>query len=263
MRYLTLSLVAAAVSLQGLTGCSHSGSNPGGVVGIAQKIASVVSQDAKGPRVERTFQYPGVTGVEANSGIIVYCTFADDNLPIRADGPENAMAALDMALDSDGEVKITFKDKNFNFKDDSNRVKVWIPSTRLRDFEANSGSGIVVENPVDIAGEVNIEATSAADVTFAGLTAGVVDAEANSGATVTIAGLSAGKIDAEANSGADIELSGTVETADLDAESGGTINARSLKANYGKAEASSGGTVNSAIANPRIEQSSGGAVSNN
>ncbi|KRA45593.1 head GIN domain-containing protein [Devosia sp. Root635] len=106
-----------------------------------------------------------------------------------------------------------------------------------------------------------LEASAGADVRAEGITSDQLDVTASSGANISLPDARLGTVRAGSSSGADLTLSGTADSISAEASSGADLDAADLVAATAKAEASSGADVSvHATARLAVNASSGGDV---
>ena len=162
-------------------------------------------------------------------------------------------------------------------------VVINVSSPTLNQIEASSAARVNVASGLRQTGPIDLDVSSSAVVTIAGLDAGDVRAEASSSATIELVGvrtseleldcsssarINAGgveceSVDADASSASTIVLSGSAVSATYEASSAASIDAVGLMAgNLKNAKASSAAGIKcSARTKGRISEESSGSVS--
>lgn len=236
-------------------------------------------------RTTLTYSFENIKGIDSSKGIIVFYTQQPTTEPVRIEGPENVVAALEIKLSKNGVLDLSMKKgKNFRYNSTEDHVQVWVKAPAATSFKASSGSFICVEEPIVSAEPIKIKVSSGADMRMKSLSAGTATITTSSGANIDLHALTAdaatlksssganldidsvnisGALTAEASSGAVIEIaSGKAEKGYFNASSGATVRAGKVSAQSGECKASSGGSIKSSIKNATVKQSSGGGVTN-
>lgn len=205
-----------------------------------------------------------------------------ENVSIKVDCPENIADLLNVDI-KNGKLVAGFKS---NTSIDGNcGVTITVTAPSLKSIVASSASRFEMSGSLVQDGDLSIEASSSANVSFYKLSLHDIDIDNSSSSSVDISGVTANKleiesgsaarvnisdirclnIDADASSAASISLAGIARTADFDASSAGSIKAKGLKAEtITSAKASSGASINCrANSCSRISESSGGSVNCN
>lgn len=162
-------------------------------------------------------------------------------------------------------IKIKSDGAGVQTRQTSGNVLVTVSGPLFNEFEASSGSRIVCQNNLAYSSmsKVEIDASSAATVIFAGIECGKldiesssaasvkvssvradkVDAEASSAARCEVTGINADKLDVEASSASDMTVAGKVRSAEIEASSASTVNMKALSYENIHVDKSSGATV--------------------
>lgn len=214
--------------------------------------------------VTNTYDFPDLKGIDTACGIIVHYTQKASAEPVRVEGPENVIDALEIKHSKDGTLHLRIENgRNFRYSSSQQHANIWIAAPDITDFEASSGGSIIVDGALSLSTPVDIEASSGASVSIASIKATKMELEASSGAHIKINTLSAETIEADASSGAGITIAGgNAAHAYFDASSGSSIKASELDVQKGSCSASSGASIKSSIRNAKTDKSSGGSVSN-
>ncbi|MCM1331035.1 MAG: DUF2807 domain-containing protein [Bacteroides sp.] len=214
--------------------------------------------------VTNSYDFTDLKGIDTACGIIVHYTQTASAEPVRAEGPENVIEALEIKRSKDGTLCLRIENgKNFRYRSKEQHANIWIAAPAIADFEASSGGSIIVDGALSLSTPVDIEASSGASVSIASIKATKMELEASSGAHIKISTLSAETIEADASSGAGITIAGgNASYAYFDASSGSSIKASELNVQKGSCSASSGASIKSSIQNAKTDKSSGGSISN-
>lgn len=216
-------------------------------------------------RVERSYSFENIKGIDSSSGIIVHYTQQPATQPVKVEGPENVVAAFEINLTKNGVLDLSMESgKSFRYNSAEDHVNVWVVAPAVQSFKASSGSSINVEEALTATEPIEINASSGARIYMSELNAGIANIKTSSGADAEIASIKiTDSITAGASSGAAIEIgSGTAENAYFKASSGASVRASGMTAQRGECKASSGGGIKSSIKQPAIKTSSGGSVIN-
>lgn len=250
MKLKSLILFSSAVLLSvSLLSCSSNGINP----------LPTVRCDPNSPMTSLVRPMASVKQVSSSRGIkVVYVQ--SDSLQLKVEAPEDIIDLIVTKIDKD-ELKIGATE---NLGICARRVTVTVKAPMITEFDASSGSSMIIEgNYICGISPVDVETSSGAVFKAKSMTTGTLDVDASSGSVIAISGIKAAKTEADVSSGAVINLSGAADDVDLEASSGGVVKAADLDASTGKLVASSGGVVSSAVATPsHCKSSSGGKINN-
>ncbi len=248
-------LLASAALLAALSACS---------VNEVKNIATGFGgRTPSGKITEKTWQFDDIKGIESASGVVVHYTQQATTAPVRVSAPEDVLKKAVVRMTSGGTLEIQLESgTNFRFGNDEQRLHAYVAAPSVSDFEAYSGSEIIVADTLNIYSKVEAESHSGATISFSTLISPKVEFSSSSGSSIDAEAVTAEKFEADASSGSNISASGTATEVDLEASSGASVDCRNLKAERGKASANSGGGIQSNIATAEIERSSGGRVKN-
>lgn len=145
--------------------------------------------------------------------------------------------------------------KNLRFKN----LSVNVSSPKMDNIDVSSGSNFTVVNSIQ-ENNINIEASSGANVTGDFKVSRAAEISASSGANVR-AGITAGNIAVTSSSGSNISLSGKADSGIIDISSGALCKADDLELNSLETEATSGGNLTVNVSTKlKVRASSGGSV---
>ncbi len=246
-------LAIGAIMLAG-TAC-----NPATILG------NIKGEKPSKTRVERSYSFENIKGIDTSSGIIVHYTQQPSTQPVTVEGPENVVAAFEINFTKNGVLDLSMDSgKSFRYKSEEDHVNVWVAAPAVSSLEASSGGSIIVNEPITATEPIEINASSGAGIYVAQLNAVTANIKTSSGADVEIYSIKiTDSLSAGASSGAVIEIgAGTAENAYFKASSGASVRASGMTAQRGECKASSGGGIKSSIKQPSIKTSSGGSVIN-
>jgi hypothetical protein len=220
-----------------------------------------------------------LNSIDVGAGICVEYT-RSDAVSVSVSCPDNLSDLLDVKV-VNGRLEAGFR--SGIVIDGDCGVVINVSSPTLNQIEASSAARVNVASGLRQTGPIDLDVSSSAVVTIAGLDAGDVRAEASSSATIELVGvrtseleldcsssarINAGgveceSVDADASSASTIVLSGSAVSATYEASSAASIDAVGLMAgNLKNAKASSAAGIKcSARTKGRISEESSGSVS--
>ncbi|MDE6311842.1 MAG: DUF2807 domain-containing protein [Muribaculaceae bacterium] len=240
-----------------------------------------VSADSE--RVQKTFEFNDIRSLRAMNSVIVH--YAQDSVAsVRAEAPAEVMDVAVVRMAPDGELQVELESNNkFRFRNDSERLHVYVNAPGLSAINAFSGSQVDCTTPLTLTGALDIITGSGASIDFGDLYAGCVKAVSTSGASISFSTVrsdmldlyasTGSSIDADsvvcrfaelvAETGASIRAAGEAESGEVSAMTGGSTNARRLHIKKGELQAFTGGSVKAYVDEvTRKEISGGGSVKN-
>lgn len=226
-------------------------------------FAAVAASPAMAAQGNVTFEVPAtsVTSIDAGCGVKVIYT-QSPSTKVTVSTPSEVKPYLKVSV-RNGELKATLDDKR-PMKINGSKVTVTVQAPMVTDFEASSSASITVASALNAPGrKVEIEASSASDITFRSISASKMDVEASSAGSVKITGIKTTTLDAEASSASELTLSG-IEAERVTAESSSASEIKLQgKAGSGQFEASSASSIDAArliCSRLSVDSSSGGSV---
>lgn len=139
-------------------------------------------------------------------------------------------------------------------------LRATISAPSLRAINVTTGAEIKFASPLNISGNLSIDATTGADVEGLVLTAEGFNCDVTTGASVE-AKIDVTKASIDCTTGSDAKISGQANTAILDCTTGADINAKELEVQYGNCDATTAGDITITIKErAKVHASTGGDI---
>lgn len=204
------------------------------------------------------------TEIDVNRGVKVIYRITAGTPTAEVTAPKNIMDYVIVTVNK-GTLKVTIDDDIQ--ANGSLNTTVIVSGPQIGEYEASSAGHIIVESPLNLKGELDVDISSAAKVEFQQpVKAYEVSIEASSASHVIVETVEAEKGDIEVSSAAKITIGKAIGgTFDFDGSSAGSIKVKDCDIKTLSASASSAANVsiNGNADNASLDASSGGSVGGN